>query len=520
MPDLEIDRLLGDALEPTDEFVGSLRAHLADEWRGVLPSQATSSPRPAWRARRWTIAAAAVACLVGGSIYVAARDSRSPTGVVDGTPTSEPDFEFARVATIVFDEPTDAWVSSGGTSALYQRDGQWFVGEYDAVGRISETPVDNVDDTKDHVVDELRVRRDGSWIREGLVIDGDEYRLEDGGWKRWGCYWCRVDMPPPPSAVVDPELMVWTVEYNGDSWTVPVPVGWDGLDPVLSAVSIEDHTSYAVSVVVGTRAGSTLVARAQRDGSVATHLINGTWTSVGSREDGLLARRADPRRLDYSVDLLPWPERSAVPDPAPVDTVPESAVGRRWVVTSVDGVSWTQSTMSWFTVDASGATSGFDACNWYNWDPVATAGTMTAMACDNLQAQAHGPFSFDDPGHLRSGLLLAEAFEALPPPTEEQLIGWWSFDGIADAVQFAPDHTVQLGSCIAIGTWTLSEGALSITVADTSTAYNCLDTSVGSRVVEQLVDGGGDMSLRANGALLVNTQQFTSQLTRPAELGG
>jgi hypothetical protein len=297
MPDLEIDQLVGDGSEPTAEFVRALRLDLAAEYRGEDPASIER------HFGRWLVAAAALVAVVAGAAWVggggAPREVVHPgTSAPTAAPTTAPTSPYLRVSTIVFDQPTVAWISNDGRSALSQDGGTWFLGSYDSVGLVSRFPVDHVETRPFHTV-----LPSGSPLRSA-VIDDFSYEMVAGVWTRRGCFSCTIDRITPPTVQnggFDPE---WLVSYNGLQWRLTPPEGWDGQAPDLFEVAAGANTQ--VALVAHTRGGDSWSGLLSTDPHARVRTIPGRWMPVGVEADGLLARREDPARLDYSVDLIDW----------------------------------------------------------------------------------------------------------------------------------------------------------------------------------------------------------------------
>ena len=319
MPDLFIEELIGPGLEPTDAYVSSLRRQVVSVWHGdhIALAPASAARR---RRSRWPVLmmAAAAAGLVVGTVELV-RDEPDPTLTPVAYSTLVPLTPQELVATIVFDQPTKAWVAGNGMSALYERDSRWFLGDYDEEALVVETPVDSVDPAVDHRVERLVMAPpDAEFSVNLLIVDGDVYEFADGEWKRGACFSCTSSAVPPAAATSADG--VWTVGYSGAEWLVAQPLGWDGAQPWLRS---EPSVDGGTVVMVARTATATLVWRLTSDGAVVGSELAALWNPVGASPDGLLAYRDDPSRRDYTVWRLPWPLQPVVP--VPVDHTVGSA---------------------------------------------------------------------------------------------------------------------------------------------------------------------------------------------------
>ena len=191
------------------------------------------------------------------------------------------------VASIVFPEATDAWVSTSGTKALSQVDGGWVLATFGVGGMVDSHPLDEVSVLDDHRVWEL------PGPPSALVIDQTEYTLVDDGYVSGACYWCEVPFPNQP-VVADLHDGRWKITVGEQVSMVRQPPGWDGRHPDSGL-----DPSGAVVIVARLDGGSTAMV----DGSTCT--MKGSWALVSAGADGVLLHRVDPSRLDYSVQRFP-----------------------------------------------------------------------------------------------------------------------------------------------------------------------------------------------------------------------
>lgn len=445
MPDTEIEELIGPGLEPSADFVASLRRRTVAEWHGVA-----TTPQAAPR-RRWVTAAAAAAvvALIASVVVFVSRDSSrtmAPAETMLSTTTRPGD--PLRLATIVFDEPTTAWVASNGTSALYERDGRWFLGDFDGDGLIAELPVDSVDPAADHQVERIVLAPPEVDISANLVvIDGDLYQLAGGEWRRGACYLCTAYVAPPPTA--NSAEGAWTVKYVDLEWSVAQPAGWDGLEPWLATESVGSGPV----VMVARTATSTLVWKLTPDGAVVVTELTELWKPVGVSPGGLLAFRDDPSLQNYTVFSLPW-------SPTPV---PASAIDVRWVITELKGAPVDRSPMPWFLVEMDGSVSGFDGCVAYSaQDEVSTPSDPACVpirpSTSALRVDAqNGP-----------AVLTGDGFSALAvdevPSSLWSSAGAFTVAGSGSAVTFAPDGWLSVGTCLDVALWQVPETSHAFTL--------------------------------------------------------
>ena len=230
--------------------------------------------------RRRLFAWATLVVAIAGSVFAGwayLRESPAPSyRRLDGT----------LIAAVPFGAPTDAWVSTSGTKALYETDGAWVVGTYGVDGAVSSSPVDAVS-----VLDDHRVYEIGS--PPVLVIDSLQYDLVDGTLVGGDCYWCSHPFPDQP-VVADAHDGTWKVMVGTVVSHVDQPSGWDGRPPD-AALDADGK----VVIVAHARAGSTLLV----DGAVCS--VDGLWGMVSVPSDGVLLHRAETARVDYSVELFP-----------------------------------------------------------------------------------------------------------------------------------------------------------------------------------------------------------------------
>lgn len=229
------------------------------------------------RAFAWSTLAIAVA----GSAVVAWAYFRSPSSA------SPRRLQGVLVAAVPFGSPTDAWISTSGTKALYQADGQWTLGTYGVDGVVSALPVDEVS-----VLDDHRIYEIGS--PAVLVIDSTEYTEVDGTLVGGDCYWCKVPFPSQP-VLADMKDGTWKLTVGEKVVFVRQPSGWD---------------SRPATAGLADDGGVVIVARLE-DGNTAvvdvggTCVVEGAWGWVAADADGVLLHRVDPARLTYDVERFP-----------------------------------------------------------------------------------------------------------------------------------------------------------------------------------------------------------------------
>ncbi len=186
------------------------------------------------------------------------------------------------VASIVFDAPTDAWVSTTGIMALVADGDGYRLAEYGPGGETGSEAVDEVAVLDEHVVyDNL-----GDGV---LVIDETEYTLGTDGYVGGECYWCSHELPDAP-VVADLGDGTWKVTTGAVISSVDQPRGWDGLPPAAGFAP-----GGRVVIVAGLESGDTAVV----DGATCT--IKGAWTLVAVSDATMLLHRVDADRRDYSV---------------------------------------------------------------------------------------------------------------------------------------------------------------------------------------------------------------------------
>ena len=189
------------------------------------------------------------------------------------------------LATIVFEAPTDAWVGTGGTVALWREGDDYVLGEFDTAGEVAVHPVAAgtlVGD--DHRVYQLAGPPPALVVDSvTLVLAGTEYRDD-------GCYWCTVPFPTRP-VVADAHDGTWSVTVGAGRSTVAQPAGWDGRPP-----EGERAPDGAAVLAARTTGSNTVVIDGGRVCRVA-----GTWRLLAVTADGYVLGRVDPARLDAST---------------------------------------------------------------------------------------------------------------------------------------------------------------------------------------------------------------------------
>ncbi len=205
------------------------------------------------------------------AVVLAVRDKEVPVRELSGV----------TLASIMFDSPTDAWVSTTGRKALVADGDSYRLAAYGPGGETGSAAVDEVSVLDDHRVYEL----------EGgvLVIDQTEYSLVEGAYVSGDCYWCSHPFPDQP-VVADLHEGHWEVTVGATVTTVAQPDGWDGRPPVAGL-----DPAGKVVIVGGLKNGDTVIV----DGLVCS--VKGAWTLVAAHADEMLLHRADADRLDYSV---------------------------------------------------------------------------------------------------------------------------------------------------------------------------------------------------------------------------
>lgn len=314
MPDPELERLIGPGLEPTDDFLSSLRDRVTGEWHaGAVAAHCRRRPRVAT-----AVGVAAALALVVGAVAWFGRDSKqtvAPASTTTTTTTVPDADDLQLVATIVFDEPTEAWASASegktddyleyvdmpGRHVLYQRDDAWFVGFFDDKDLVTETPVDKVPDGEEHWVTWSLQPQDN----ELLIVDGYAYRQDSGSWVQTGGPIPGLTAPGPSVDEERSSTQAWAVTYSGVNWIVPKPIGWDGRPPTLSALYGQTSHPYDVAMVAHTATASVFWSLSA-DGGVASGSLDGLWSLLNADEDRLELAVIDPARLDHSVVRVPW----------------------------------------------------------------------------------------------------------------------------------------------------------------------------------------------------------------------
>jgi hypothetical protein len=205
------------------------------------------------------------------AVVLAVRDKEVPVRRLSGV----------TVASITFDTPTDAWVSTTGRKALVRDGDAYRLAAYGPGGETGSAAVDEVSVLDDHRVYEL----DGGV----LVIDQTQYSLVDGAYVSGDCYWCSHPFPDQP-VVADLHEGHWKVTVGTTVTTLAQPDGWDGSPPTAGL-----DPAGKVVIVAALKNGDTVIV----DGLVCS--VKGAWTFVGAFADGMLLHRVDADRRDYSV---------------------------------------------------------------------------------------------------------------------------------------------------------------------------------------------------------------------------
>ncbi len=334
MPDIDIERL-ATSMEPSEIFVRDLRGALGEHWRGE--TAVTTSPRRLLR--RW-LAAAGVVAVVVGVVAAVRRDDGVPSISPTTTPTTALLDGWERVATIHFDEATEASIGIDGTLALTKRGEQWWLGTYTAEGLIIERPIDDVELPPGVI---YRSRGD-------VVIGTRAYTVVSNRWKH------TADAMPAsgPDPTIERIGSQWVIRTDLTTWSIDVPADSDGSEPTL----VPGFRGAGYGLLISTTGGSSIVGALPPLKAAATERIEGDWTAVAASDGGLLVRRVDETKRDYSVDRVPWPTNAL--DPADV-------VDIRWNVDYFGFQPFGQWGI-WYEFHADGSITGNDGCADYRVD--------------------------------------------------------------------------------------------------------------------------------------------------------
>ncbi len=328
MPDIDIERL-ATSMEPSEVFVRHLRGALAEQWRTEIA--VTTSPRRSLR--RWLAAAAVVAVAVG-VVAAVRRDDGVPSISPTTTPSTALPDGWERVATIRFDEATEASIGIDGTLALTKRGEQWWLGTYAADGVTVERPIDEVESPPGTI-----------YRSQGEVVVGNRaYTVVGDRWEH------TADAMPAtgPDASIERVGTQWVISTDLTTWTVDVPTDSDGTEPVL----VPGFHGAGYGVLISTTTGSTVIGALPPLKAAATARVEGEWTAVGASGRGLLVRRVDETKRDYSVVRAPWPTNVL----APADFV-----DIRWNVDYFGFQRFDQWGI-WYEFHADGSLTGNDGC--------------------------------------------------------------------------------------------------------------------------------------------------------------
>lgn len=209
MPDVEIERLVGPGVEPSAEFVASLREQVVAAWRGDVSATGLAGPvRPR---RRWPLlvaVAASVAAVVAGGVLLIGR---SPKHTVTPAATS--------AATTLPTDPGDSIGEDVGNNATPALGGEaiarWTGQQLLALGVFT---------------DEVRVGVLEDGTLAGLTNDGSEILIVDGS----GSVLERVPVVGAPNQMlVHPDDAVELIGSDGTVTWVSLAPGHRGrpIDP-------------------------------------------------------------------------------------------------------------------------------------------------------------------------------------------------------------------------------------------------------------------------------------------------
>ena len=189
-------------------------------------------------------------------------------------------------ARIVFEAPTDAWVSNTGAEVLYLDGAQWTLATYGYDGPSGVTFVAEVADQGAHTVYQPSGQPD---VR---VIDGVLYALDGDTWVPTGAE-PTTDQLPPTITISDQHDGTWRVQVGDNVSHIAQPAGWDRT-PAAAAVD----PSGKVVVVAQMGEGGTAVI------DTAACRIDGHWALVAVDAKRVLLQVVDSDRLDHSVSAF------------------------------------------------------------------------------------------------------------------------------------------------------------------------------------------------------------------------
>ncbi|MBI4935158.1 MAG: hypothetical protein HY828_14845 [Actinobacteria bacterium] len=449
MPDREIEQMAGDALEPTTQFVATLRSKVAGEWRGDIDVvERAPNRRREWKVGAGFVAAAALLLAV---VWMTSRDEDSDT--VAPSPTSEPG------TTVVSDTSPTAGVPASAFGPL------WVITSLDGVpldGPVLPTFTFMEDDTifgwdgcNEYVVRAEGVEQTAAGCPDGVapVMASPPFTFDSPSGLHTDRFTARtfehVDGEAPPTLpfegtyrfgevggfVLTPEGFVslesrgceiavdvrWSVA-NGNYLTFDfdtIPECYD-LDPEFAAW-VERMKSFGAPFVL-------------QDGPAA-----GMWTTTGDRVTRLAA---DP-------------------------VVPADVIGPTWVVTEVSGVPYPVTvSVPTFTVVDDGTVLGYDGCNRYGPDGATTGPCRTV---DTVRVVG-GPFEPLPDGRLQVGDVVAARFSPdRVSGGSPGLIGNWQFndfDGLL--LNAGGDFVAGRPDCLSAGTWDSNGQSLRLTVTSST----------------------------------------------------
>jgi Sigma-70, region 4 len=195
------------------------------------------------------------------------------------------------------------------------------------------------------------------------------------------------------------------------------------------------------------------------------------------------------------LDAVMW--RTVLLTPRTRGDVPSGALGRLWVVTSVDREPWIHPVMPTFMLLSGGTMTGQDGCGVYHVDENGNSDPSTP--CDEMPdpLQVRGPFEFSspEPTRLTSEHVTAEWFdlgETDAPIESNQLVGEYSYGEVA-SVSLRVGGVVVVKACGATtyGTHHLQDGRLRFDLE----APACDSSSGFDEWLRQMATTGGLVSL-------------------------
>ena len=219
MRDVEIDRLVGPGLEPTAEFVNSLRVEMAAAWRGDGSSTGRGRHVHAHRRQRWSLFVAAAVSVAAVVVGVVLLTGRSPQHAVTPAPTPASTPASTRAETTLPTDPVSSIREAVGNDAAPALGGEaiarWTGQQLSALG--VET-------------DEVRVGVLDDGTLAGLTNDGSEILLVDGS----GSVLERVPVVGTPNQMlIHPDDAVELIGSDGTVTWVSLAAGRRGrpIDP-------------------------------------------------------------------------------------------------------------------------------------------------------------------------------------------------------------------------------------------------------------------------------------------------